>query len=145
MSEKITKAERSRIMAAVKSKDTTPELLVRRLVHRLGYRFRLHRRSLPGCPDIVLARLRKIINIHGCFWHMHSCGRCRIPSSHRAYWVAKLKRNRERDMRTIRKLRRLGWSVLTVWECQTTDQESLTRRISRFLAQREKPGPIALH
>jgi DNA mismatch endonuclease (patch repair protein) len=84
-------------MSLVKSKDTTPELLVRRLAHRLGFRFRLHIKSLPGSPDMVFPRLRKIININGCFWHMHHCGGCRIPSSRRSYWVAKLERNRQRD------------------------------------------------
>ena len=93
MTDTVTKSERSRIMAAVKSKDTTPELVVRRLVHSMGYRYRLHVRSLPGIPDMVFPRLRKVININGCFWHLHGCSRCRIPSSRRRYWVAKLQRN----------------------------------------------------
>src|SRR5437016_4643637 len=103
-------------MAAVKSRDTTPEMLVRRLVHALGFRFRLHVRSLPGTPDLVLPRHRKIIIVNGCFWHLHNCPRCRIPSSQRAYWVLKLERNAARDRRTLRKLRRAGWKVLVVWE-----------------------------
>ena len=115
-----SRAERSRIMAAVKSQDTTPELVARRIAHALGYRYRLHVRALPGCPDMVLPRLRKIINVHGCFWHMHACGRCRIPASRRRYWEEKLRRNRERDRRTLRALRRANWRVLVVWECQTT-------------------------
>jgi DNA mismatch endonuclease (patch repair protein) len=130
-----TKTKRSLIMAAVKSRDTTPELVVRRLVHRLGYRYRLHVRSLPGTPDLVFPRLKKTIQVSGCFWHKHSCGRCRIPAASRAYWVAKIDRNAERDKRTRRALRRAGWSVLTVWECQTVmrKRDRLTARIAAFL------------
>src|SRR5438477_9336664 len=106
--------------AAVKSGDTKPELAVRRLVHALGYRFRLHVRSLPGAPDLVFPRLRKVIFVSGCFWHRHTCGRCRIPSTRRAYWLAKIDRNAARDRRVQRALRRLGWGVMVVWECQTT-------------------------
>jgi DNA mismatch endonuclease, patch repair protein len=118
MADTFTKSERSRIMAAVKSKDTTPELLVRRLVHSLGYRYRLHVRLLPGTPDIVFPRVKKIINVNGCFWHLHKCPRCRIPSSKRKYWMAKLQRNAKRDKANQRKLRRQGWKVMTIWECQ---------------------------
>jgi len=133
MADTFSKAERSRIMAAVKSKDTTPELAVRQLVHRLGYRYRLHVRSLPGTPDMVFPSRRKIIDVSGCFWHMHGCGRCRIPKSRRGYWVRKLERNRGRDRRTRRKLRREGWRVLVVWECQVRDMERLAARVRRFL------------
>jgi len=125
-------ADRSRIMAAVKSKDTTPEMIVRRLVHSLGFRFRLHLRSLPGSPDLVFPSRLKIINVHGCFWHMHACGRCRIPSTRHSYWLAKLQRNRARDQRTRRQLRALGYHILTIWECQTRDPAKLTHRIARF-------------
>ena len=130
-----SRAERSRIMAAVKSEDTTPELVVRRAAHALGYRYRLHVRALPGCPDMVFPRLRKIINVHGCFWHMHACGRCRIPSSRRGYWEAKLRRNWRRDRQTRRALRRANWRVLVVWECQTTAawRQRLTAKIKAFL------------
>src|SRR3954447_10513430 len=106
-------------MAAVTSKDTGPELLVRRIIHRMGYRYRLHVRTLPGTPDLVFPARRKIINVSGCFWHMHGCGRCQIPATRRPYWEAKLHRNRRRDQRTRRALQRLGWAVLTVWECET--------------------------
>jgi DNA mismatch endonuclease, patch repair protein len=118
MTDTFTKSQRSRIMAAVKSKDTTPELLVRRLVHSLGYRYRLHVRSLPGCPDMVFPRLMKVINVNGCFWHLHKCPRCRVPSSKRQYWTAKLQRNANRDKENQRKLRRNGWRVMVIWECQ---------------------------
>jgi DNA mismatch endonuclease, patch repair protein len=122
-------------MRAVKSKDTTPEIVVRRLVHALGYRFRLHRRDLPGTPDIVLPRLGKIINVHGCFWHRHGCRRGRVsPVRNAAYWQAKRARNASRDRRTAAQLRRAGWSVLTVWECQMQDVDRLSQRIREFLA-----------
>ena len=129
------RSERSRVMAAVKSKDTAPELLVRRLVHSLGYRYRLHVRSLAGTPDLVFPRLRKIINVNGCFWHMHGCPRCRVPSSRRAYWVAKMQRNAARDKRTGRELRKGGWRVMVVWECQIgpSCKARLRARIVAFL------------
>jgi DNA mismatch endonuclease, patch repair protein len=135
MTDTVSKRERSRIMAAVKSKNTGPELFVRRLVHSLGYRYRLHVRGLPGTPDLVFPRLRKIINVNGCFWHMHSCKRCRVPSSRRGYWIAKLRRNAERDLRTRRALRREGWQALVVWECQTcpTNISRLRAKILKFL------------
>jgi DNA mismatch endonuclease (patch repair protein) len=135
MTDKVSRSERSRIMAAVKSKDTAPEMIVRRLVHSLGYRYRLHVRFLPGTPDMVFARLRKVINVSGCFWHMHGCGRCRIPSSRREYWLRKLRGNAVRDRRNRRLLTRAGWKVLVVWECQThpTRVERLQRKIVAFL------------
>jgi DNA mismatch endonuclease (patch repair protein) len=131
-----TPDERSRIMAAAKSKNTSPELIVRRIVHRLGFRYRLHVKELPGKPDLVFPRLKKIIIVNGCFWHRHTCGACRIPASRRSYWLAKVNRNAERDKRTTRALRRLGWRVLTLWECQTRRAKlpTLSKRILRFLA-----------
>ena len=122
-------------MAAVKSKDTTPELTVRCLVHSLGYRYRLHVRSLPGTPDLVFPGLRKIININGCFWHLHGCAQCRIPSSRVDYWTAKLRRNRERDKRTGRELRQGGWRVMVIWECQISAAclDRLRAKIITFL------------
>jgi len=120
-------------MAAVRSKDTTPELIVRRLVHRLGFRFRLHVKALPGKPDLVFVARRRIINVSGCFWHGHTCGRCRIPATRRDYWIAKIERNRRRDARTSRALRRLRWKVMTVWECQLGDSARLERRLMKFL------------
>src|SRR5690348_16415719 len=129
MADTFTKAERSRIMAAVKSKHTTPEMIVRRLVHSLGYRYRLHVRTLPGTPDLVFPSRRKIILVSGCFWHMHGCGRCRVPTSRRTYWMAKLVRNRARDQRSRRALHNLGWRVLNVWECQARDENRLASRI----------------
>jgi DNA mismatch endonuclease (patch repair protein) len=123
-------------MAAVKSKDTTPEMTVRRLVHAMGYRYRLHVASMPGNPDLVFPRLRKVIFVSGCFWHMHTCGRCRVPSSRRGYWVKKLERNAARDERVKRALRRQGWKVMVVWECQTMlgKRKGLQVRLARFLS-----------
>ncbi len=128
--------DRSRIMAAVRSTDTTPELVVRKLAHSLGYRFRLHRKDLPGCPDLVFPSRRKVIFVHGCFWHQHTCKRgARIPSSGREYWGRKLARNSTRGRRVRRQLSMLGWSVMVVWECKTVAKrrERLARRIQRFL------------
>jgi DNA mismatch endonuclease, patch repair protein len=138
MADTVSRAERSRIMAAVKSKDTAPEMFVRRLVHSLGYRYRLHVRSLPGTPDLVFPRLRKIINVNGCFWHLHGCPRCRIPSSRRGYWVKKLEGNAARDKRVRRELQRAGWKVLVLWECQVkpTKVERLREKIIAFLQAR---------
>jgi DNA mismatch endonuclease (patch repair protein) len=109
--------------------------VVRELVKRLGVRHSRHVKSLPGTPDFVFRTRRKIINVSGCFWHMHTCGRCRIPAVRRPYWVAKLKRNSARDRRNRRALAQLGWQVLTVWECQTTARKraALERRLRRFL------------
>ena len=135
MTDTVSQAERSRIMAAVKSKDTGPEMVVRRLVHAMGYRYRLHVRCLPGNPDMVFPRLRKVINVNGCFWHLHGCPRCRIPSSRRPYWTAKLQRNAERDKRVRLALRKAGWRTLDIWECQLVPQKrkTLLARIRRFL------------
>ena len=131
----VTPKERSRIMSLIRSKDTKPELVVRRLVHSLGYRFRLHVTTLPGTPDLVFASRRKVILVSGCFWHGHSCGRCRIPTSRRAYWISKIERNRLRDRRTHRQLKRLGWDLLVVWECEIKQPERLADTVQQFLSQ----------
>ena len=123
----------SQRMSAIRGKDTGPELAVRRIAHRLGYRFRLHRRDLPGCPDVVFPRLRKVIDVRGCFWHAHRCQRGKRRKVRREYWEAKLARNAARDRRNLRKLRSLAWQVLVVWECETADANKLAQRIARFL------------
>lgn len=111
---------RSAIMRAVKSRDTKPEMLVRKFVHGLGYRFRLHRKTLPGTPDLVLPRLRRIIFVHGCFWHGHNCARgSRVPKSNTDYWLTKIARNRLRDQANRSLLAQQGWGVYIAWECQT--------------------------
>ena len=137
MTDTLTRSDRSRAMAAVKGRDTAPERVVRQMAHALGYRFRLHVAALPGTPDLVFPRLRKIIDVRGCFWHCHDCGRCRLPADNRAYWQAKLERNRNRDRANAARLRRLGWRVLVVWECQTRPaaQARLRRRLAAFLGR----------
>lgn len=134
MADRLTTAERSAHMRRIRKTDTRPELAVRRAAHRLGYRFRLHRRDLPGTPDLVFPRLRKIILVHGCFWHQHpGCPLARLPKSRPDYWLPKLERNVERDRLAEDKLRMLGWSVLTVWECETEDKDILTAKILGYL------------
>lgn len=125
---------RSRIMAQVKSKGMKPEMQVRRMLHGLGYRYRLHRSDLPGRPDLVFPSRRKVIFVNGCFWHYHrGCERVRIPATNRDYWVAKLERNRSRDERNLSVLEETGWSALTAWECELRDMETATGRLVEFL------------
>lgn len=134
MADRLTKAQRSACMRAVKGKDTMPERVVRRIVHRLGCRFALHRADLPGTPDIVMPARRAVVFVHGCFWHGHGCLRGRrTPATNVAYWNAKIGRNRQRDRRTLAALRRLGWRVLVVWECQTRNPVKLADRLAAFV------------
>lgn len=135
MADRFTPEERSRIMAKVKGRDTKPEILVRRILHRLGYRFRLYRKDLPGKPDIVLPRHRKIIFVHGCFWHGHDCKRGARPETNADFWNAKIKGNIERDARNTEELKRLGWDVLTLWVCEMKDPDELAERLGRFIEQ----------
>jgi DNA mismatch endonuclease (patch repair protein) len=130
-----TSAARSANMSRIRSKNTKPELLVRRALHRLGFRFRLYVRDLPGRPDIVLPKYRTIIQVKGCFWHGHTCRDGRLPKSNRAYWVPKLLQNRKRDSANDRKLRRLGWSVHNIWECRAFKlcPEALDRWLTNML------------
>lgn len=130
---------RSRVMARVSGKDTKPEMIVRRLVHRMGYRYRLHARSLPGRPDLVLAKHRKVIFVHGCFWHGHEgCRRATRPTSNVKFWDHKLDANILRDATVRQALEQQGWEVLTVWECQTKNVEALRATLSDFLKGREQ-------
>ena len=129
---------RSAQMALVRAKDTKPEMMVRRLVHSLGYRFRVHRRDLPGVPDLVFPARRKVIFVHGCFWHQHgdpTCWRSRIPKTRREFWGPKLKANVARDASVRKALRELGWDLLVIWECQlgVRNRAALTRQIADFL------------
>jgi DNA mismatch endonuclease (patch repair protein) len=130
----LTRAERSALMSRIRAKDTGPELLVRRLAHRLGFRFRLHRRDLPGVPDLTFPRLRKVVFVHGCFWHRHR--RCKLayqPRTNAAFWESKFARNVVRDTHVQRKLRRQGWRVLVVWECQLGDTARISSRLASHL------------
>ncbi len=138
MADTLTPAERSERMRRVRQKHTGPELVVRRLVSGLGHRYRLHGAKLPGKPDLVFAGRRKVVFVHGCFWHRHAAKTCklsRMPKSRQDFWVPKLEGNRLRDARAIRALRADGWSVLVVWECQLGDTERLRNRLARFLGQ----------
>ncbi len=123
-------------MRAVKGRDTGPEMTVRRLAHGMGYRYRLHRKNLPGKPDLVFPERRKVIFVHGCFWHQHTCPRgSRSPKSSRDYWIPKLKRNKQRDVENQARLCEMGWDVLVIWECEMKDQDALKNRIAAFLGK----------
>jgi DNA mismatch endonuclease (patch repair protein) len=133
MADQFSSEERSAIMRRVRSVDTKPELQVRRMVHRLGFRFRLHAQSLPGKPDLVFRRRKQAVFVHGCYWHQHKCDAAKRPATNRRYWNRKLDKNVQRDKRNLYLLRRQGWRVLTVWECELRNTERLERRLFRFL------------
>lgn len=120
-------------MRSVGTRNTGPELLVRSLLHRMGYRFRLHSKRLPGKPDIVLSSRRKVVFIHGCFWHGHDCSKGKLPKSRLDYWEPKISRNRSRDEAVIQQLKALEWRVLVIWQCETKDVAALRSRLRRFL------------
>jgi DNA mismatch endonuclease (patch repair protein) len=135
MTDVFTAEKRSAVMARVKARDTGPELVVRRLLWRLGARYRLDRRDLPGRPDIVMPGRKLAVFVHGCFWHGHDCVRgARVPKANRDYWTTKIGRNRARDIETRAKLEALGWRVEVVWECDLKDAEALERRLADLLA-----------
>ena len=126
--------ERSERMSRVRNKNTKPEMRVRRLVHSLGYRYRLHYGKLPGHPDMAFPERKKVIFVHGCFWHRHErCSRCRMPKSRLEFWAPKLEKNRLRDVDNQAALQELGWDILVVWECETEEAAGLTGRITSFL------------
>ncbi|MDP1729721.1 MAG: very short patch repair endonuclease [Devosia sp.] len=129
-----TPERRSQIMSSIRSKDTKPELVVRRILFAMGKRYRLHRKDLPGRPDIVFGPLRRIVMVHGCFWHGHTCRRGHRPKSNNGYWNLKIERNIERDRERMRQLQELGWSTLVVWECETQEPDVLGHRLARFLS-----------
>lgn len=132
----VSPERRSAMMAGIRGKDTKPELVVRRLAHHLGYRFRLHRRDLPGTPDLVFPGRRKLVFVHGCFWHRHpGCRFAYQPKSNVESWRAKFDTNVTRDARVRRELDKMGWDVLTIWECETTDVEMLANKLTNFLDQ----------
>lgn len=133
MADRLQPEARRRLMQTVKGKNTGPELEVRSLLHRLGYRFRLHRRDLPGTPDIVLPGRGAAIFVHGCFWHGHECRIGRLPKSRLDYWAPKIQDNRARDERKHSQLVAAGWRVLTVWQCELADLKALERRLRAFL------------
>jgi DNA mismatch endonuclease (patch repair protein) len=121
-------------MSAIRSKNTNPETVVRSLLFALGYRYRLHRKDLPGKPDIILKKHNTVIFVHGCFWHQHKeCKRANIPKSNKKYWIPKLERNAERDKINKRELNKLGWNVITIWECETKDSGKITAELKKKL------------
>ena len=145
--DRISKACRSRNMSRVRGSNTKPEIIVRSLLHRLGYRFRVNRRDLPGKPDIVLAKYQTVAFVHGCFWHRHpGCKRASMPATRRDFWIAKLQKNVERDKRDRRELRRAGWQVIVLWECDIRRDPigSVMAAVKKFdsaAAAREYPLP----
>jgi DNA mismatch endonuclease (patch repair protein) len=138
--DRISPEARSRLMSKIGPRDTKPELAVRSLLHRLGYRFRLHRKDLPGTPDLVLARHRVAIFVHGCFWHGHRCKADKMPKSRTDYWGPKIEANKARDARKARQLRKLGWRVLSVWECELKQPERLMKRLVSRISQGAPSG-----
>ncbi len=138
MVDPLSKSERSEMMRRIRSQNTNPEIIVRSCVHRLGYRFRLHDRQLPGSPDLVLRRLRTVVFVHGCFWHRHpGCKNCSTPRTRTKFWNAKFRANRARDARAISALSRVGWRVVVVWECETKDLSRLSGRLGLLLSKAE--------
>ncbi|RKX59739.1 MAG: very short patch repair endonuclease [Thermodesulfobacteriota bacterium] len=131
-----SREKRSQIMSRVSGKNTKPEIAVRSLLHNLGYRFRLHRKDLPGKPDITLPKHKKVIFVHGCFWHGHTdCSRSKRPSTNEEFWREKLDKNIERDKASVKALEQLGWGVLTVWTCEVKDKDKLKTKLLSFLGR----------
>ena len=132
------KEKRSRVMSKIKDKNTKPEVLVRSVLHRMGYRFRLHGKDLPGKPDIILPKYKKVIFVHGCFWHGHEgCDKSKRPSANREFWDKKLDKNINRDQKNIAELNKYGWETLIIWTCETKDIQTLKQKLTTFLESRE--------
>jgi DNA mismatch endonuclease (patch repair protein) len=135
IADKVTPETRSRIMSRIRSKDMVPEMIVRRLIYEKGYRYRLHQNNLPGKPDLVFWGRKKIILIHGCFWHQHpGCKDGHLPKSNLGYWAPKLERNVQRDKKVVADLTALGWEVLIIWECEIDDRDNLSVTLDQFLS-----------
>ena len=142
MTDVFTRTKRSEVMAAIRATNTKPEIIVRRMLHLMGYRFRLHDSSLPGRPDIVMRKVQTVIQVKGCFWHGHHCLQGRVPGANRPYWRAKIAGNRKRDKRNERRLRALGWRVKTIWECsiRKSSPAALYGRLKKIMLM---AGPVA--
>jgi DNA mismatch endonuclease (patch repair protein) len=135
MADTLTTVERSERMSRVRNKDTKLELKVRSIVHRMGYRYRLHRRDLPGHPDLAFGPKRKVIFVHGCFWHRHkACKLARLPKSRLDFWKPKLEKNRQRDEKVQQGLRSQGWKYLVIWECEAEDENHVREKVGEYLA-----------
>ena len=128
--------DRSENMRAIRGKDTQPEIAVRSLVHKLGFRFRLNRRDLPGKPDLAFPARRKVIFVHGCFWHSHACKTGLVPNTNRGFWLPKLRRNKLRDKKNIDALTNLGWDALVIWQCELKNSATIRARVRRFLGRK---------
>lgn len=139
--DKLSRNQRSKNMAAVRGKNTSPELRVRRMLHSMGYRFRLHRKDFPGRPDIVLPKYRLCIFVHGCFWHQHpGCNRATIPETRRKFWQEKFLQNKNRDAQAEKELKKMGWHVCTIWECETKQPDNLVEIISNLVSSNPVSG-----
>lgn len=135
--DRLTPRQRSELMSRIRGRDTAPEIFVRRIVHGLGYRYRLHDRRLPGRPDLVFPRLRKVIFVHGCFWHSHRCKKgLSAPKTNVPFWARKREANRVRDRKSQRRLRSLGWDVLVIWECRCGKSENVVGVVEKYLEER---------
>jgi DNA mismatch endonuclease (patch repair protein) len=146
MTDKLTPSHRSANMSKIRAKNTAPEMLVRRLVHSMGFRYRLHVSRLPGKPDLVFPRLKKIIDVRGCFWHQHrGCIDSHVPKSRQEYWAPKLKMNCQRDKKNRRKLRAQGWAVLTLWECELRDSAQVKKQVTAFLKSPKSSKTRKIH
>jgi DNA mismatch endonuclease (patch repair protein) len=143
MTDTRTTEQRRRIMQSVKGRNTGPEMTVRRLLYGEGYRYRLNVKKLPGSPDIVFLARRKVVFVHGCYWHGHGCRKGKLPKSRLDYWGEKIEANRARDARKEGELQALGWDVLTVWQCEIADTERLTTRLKAFLGDSKKPDRLS--
>lgn len=141
LTDTLSKAERSQRMSLIRSKGTKAEVAVRRMVTELGFRYRLHRKDIAGCPDLAFIRQKKVIFVNGCFWHQHkNCGLGRTPKSNLTYWIPKLRGNVERDKAVRKQLRKNRWKVMTVWQCQLKDSCRLKARLGRFLKYKQHSG-----
>jgi DNA mismatch endonuclease (patch repair protein) len=135
MTDHLSSTARSALMASVLGKNTQPEIVIRKLVHALGFRFRLHRKSLPGCPDLVFPSKRKVVFVHGCFWHRHKgCKRATTPKTHTDFWLKKFESNTSRDQRNLDALSEAGWGTLVIWECSLKDIDRTADILQRFLS-----------
>jgi DNA mismatch endonuclease (patch repair protein) len=140
MVDRLTKEHRSWNMSRIRSRNTIPEVSLRSLLHKMGYRFRLHKQNLPGKPDIVLQKYKTVIFVHGCYWHRHTgCPRAHVPKTNIAYWEEKFRRNKRRDRDDQRQLRKLGWKFYVVWECEVGDSDFLKRKLTRILQDMIRP------
>lgn len=145
ITDKVTPKIRSRIMSHIRSESTAPEVVLRRLVYGMGYRYRLHRSDLPGNPDLVFQGLKKIIFVHGCFWHQHTeCKDGHLPKTNLQYWIPKLERNIQRDKKVVEELTEIGWDVMVIWECQLADRERLAIKLKKFLSANSRSKSLQL-